>query len=82
MVFDVMEEPAVLGVRGGVEECKGSVYIDFFPEIAVPWRARFLYESRFGAGGASSAGTNVFRRFAVGIRTRHTIGEIINQVEG
>ena len=54
----------------------------FFPEIVVPWRARFLYESRFGAGGASSAGTNVFRRFAVGIRTRHTIGEIINQVEG
>ena len=32
MVFDVMEEPAVLGVRSGVEECKGSVYIDFSPK--------------------------------------------------
>lgn len=54
----------------------------FSPEIVVPWRAHFLYENRFGAGGASSAGINVFHCFVVGIRTRRTVGGTINRVEG
>lgn len=32
VVFDVMEEAAIFGVWGGVEECKGSVYIGFPPK--------------------------------------------------